>query len=352
MSEITEYLEATAKYISDELIQIYRRKDHQYGLVFPRKRDGTIRISEQESKTLFLYRVLSERRFCLSVEVPTEQTYRQKGARDMSARVDISLLRGNMRRCAHIEFKAHNCKSEDIRKDLEKLVREKSTGMWFHALENADRGTIKSLIRKFGKAWESLSQHVETCGCSFLIAICVLRKGSLQFKWLEFTGEIDTNRTLVDDAFGEESLSPGTWQLQQFGNHDDDKSIDNINTELSNHETTGKGAREGFFVFVPAIASDTFLHLSERGGSYKIRNYHSNGPNVSPPALPVPSHRSFNALRSSGVVFRWIPVTAEDSTHSLIKEPPYWYGRIQTVNSQELIGQQALLSKCSPGVKG
>src|ERR1700745_480026 len=100
MSEITEYLEVTAKYISEELIQIYRRKDHQSGLVFPRKRDGTIRVSEQEAKTLFLYRVLSERRFCLSVEVPTEKTYRQKGATDMSARVDITLLQGSSQRCA------------------------------------------------------------------------------------------------------------------------------------------------------------------------------------------------------------------------------------------------------------
>src|SRR5713101_6613562 len=143
MDEIMEYLEGTAKHISNELVQIYSRTDHEHGLVFPRKRDGSIRISEQEAKTLFLYRVLSERRLCLSVEVPTEQTYKQKGSKEISARVDITLLRGNTKRCAHVEFKAHNCKFEDIRKDLEKLFWEKSTGMWFHTLENADRGTVK-----------------------------------------------------------------------------------------------------------------------------------------------------------------------------------------------------------------
>jgi hypothetical protein len=216
MDEIMEYLEATAKHISNELIEIYSRTDHEHGLVFPRKRDGSVRISEQEAKTLFLYRVLSERQFCLSVEVPTEQTYKQKGSREISARVDITLLKGNTKRCAHVEFKAHNCKLEDIRKDLEKLLREKSTGMWFHLLENANRGTIMSLMGKFRKALESLSAHVETCGCSFLIAICVLRKGSLQFRWLDFTADIENNRAVVDDAFGKDGRSKA-WQLHGMG---------------------------------------------------------------------------------------------------------------------------------------
>ncbi len=207
MNEIMEYLEATAKHISKELGEIHSRTDHEHGLVFPRKRDGSIRISEQEAKTLFLHRVLSERRFCLSVEVPTEQRYRQKGSKEISARVDLTLLKGSTQRCAHVEFKAHNCGVEDIRKDLEKLLRENSTGMWFHVLENANRGTIKSLMGKFRKALESLSADVETCGCSFLFAICVLRKGCLQLRWLDFTGDVENNRAVVDDAFGKDGAT-------------------------------------------------------------------------------------------------------------------------------------------------
>jgi hypothetical protein len=216
MDEIMEYLEATAKHIANELVQIYFRKDHEHGLVFPQKRDGSIRISEQEAKTLFLYRVLSERRYCFSVEVPTEQTYKQKGFKEISARVDITLLRGNAKRCAHIEFKAHNCTVEDIRKDLEKLVREKSTGMWFHTLENANRRTVKSLVAKFQKALESLSEHVESCQCSFLFVICILRKATSQFKWLDFTGDVANNRAAVEEAFGENCTS-AAWQVHQFG---------------------------------------------------------------------------------------------------------------------------------------
>jgi hypothetical protein len=156
MNEMMEYLEATAKQISDQLVETYSRTDHEHGLVFPRKRDGSVRISEQEAKILFVHRALLEQRFCLSVEVPTEETYIQKGTKGISARVDITLLKKSKQRCAHVEFKAHNGKFEDIRKDLEKLLREKATGMWFHTLENTDRGTLKSLVGKFRKSLQSL----------------------------------------------------------------------------------------------------------------------------------------------------------------------------------------------------
>ena len=347
MDEIAAYLESTAKSIAEELIQIYSRTDHEHGLVFPRKRDGSVRISEQEAKTLFLYRVLSERRYCLSVEVPTEQTYRQKGSKEISARVDITLLRGNTKRCAHVEFKALNCRVADIRKDLEKLLRENSTGMWFHTLENANRGTIKSLLGKFGKAFASLSAHVETCGCSFLIAICVLRKGTLQLRWLDFTGVVENNHAVVRDAFEKEGTF-AAWPLHQFGNQTVEESVDSIPTESPNVGTVGKGVREGFFVFAPEIASDTFLHLSARGESYRIRNYHNAGPNVAPPAILVPGYRALETLRASGIIVRCIAVSDEDATHNLIKEPGYWFRRIQDVNSQELSALQARLSKRRP----
>ena len=128
------------------------------------------------------------------------ETYREKGLTDMSARVDITLIDGNKKRCAHLEFKAHNCTVKNIRKDLEKLLREKSIGEWFHTLENADRRTMQSLIRKFRAALGSLSKHLDTCGSSFLIAICVLRRGSLQLKWLNFTGNMEKNQAVVNEA--------------------------------------------------------------------------------------------------------------------------------------------------------
>jgi hypothetical protein len=71
---------------------------------------------------------------------------------------------------------------------------------WFHTLENTDRGTLTTLLSKFRKALESLSAHVETCGFSVLIAICVLQKGTLELRWLNFTGDIENNRAVVDEA--------------------------------------------------------------------------------------------------------------------------------------------------------
>ena len=225
------------------------------------------------------------------------ETYRQKGLTDMSARVDITLIDGNKKRCAHIEFKAHNCTVENIRKDLEKLLREKSIGVWFHTLENTDRRTMQSLIRKFRAALGGLSKHVDTCSSSFLIAICVLRRGSLQLKWLHFTGNTEKNQAVVDEAFGENSTSSGVWQSQHFGpNGGDTKGALGVATDRITRPSIGKGAREAFFVFAPSIANDTFLHLSARGGSYKIRNFSASGPKFSPLAITVPGCRNLEAL--------------------------------------------------------
>lgn len=142
-----------------------------------------------------------------------------------------------------------------------------------------------------------------------------------------------------ESAFGKDSSSSGAWRIHKFDDHGQAKYFDDIKSEPPNHVSSGKGAKEGFYIFVPSITKDTFLHLSVRGGSYKIRNYHRHGAKVSPPTLLVPGHRSFDALQSSGVVLRWIPITTEDSTHNLVKEPAYWFNRIERINSQELTAQ-------------
>ena len=190
---------------------------------------------------------------------------------------------------------------------------------------------MQSLIRKFRGALGSLSKHVDTCGASFLIAICVLRRGSLLLKWLHFTGNMDKNQAVINEAFREQSTSSGAWQIA--------KAAAGVAKAWLDGPAVGKGAREGFFVLAPPIAIDTLVHLSVRGGSYKIRNFYACGPNISPPALTVPGYPRFDELRTSGVIMRWVPISVEDSRHSLIEEPSYWHGRILQVNSQELAGK-------------
>jgi len=135
MNEVQEYLESTAIIVAQNLIDMYARiAKPNVGLIFPRKRDGKIRISEQESKVLFAHRFIADQRFCFSVETPTAEKYRQTGMSDMSARVDLTLAKSDGSRLAHIELKGPQYTLESVRKDLEKLVREDTLGLWFHTL--------------------------------------------------------------------------------------------------------------------------------------------------------------------------------------------------------------------------
>ena len=56
-------------------------------LIFPKKRDEEIRISEQESRVLFCG-LLNNLNYFYSVETPTEELYTQKGDTPQSALSD------------------------------------------------------------------------------------------------------------------------------------------------------------------------------------------------------------------------------------------------------------------------
>ena len=75
-----------------------------------------------------------------------------------------------------VEFKAHNPAIALIRKDLEKLLREDCDGLWFHVLQDADSGTLGSLLGKFAEALETLRAAAASCGHSVTLTFVVLDK--------------------------------------------------------------------------------------------------------------------------------------------------------------------------------
>ena len=87
-------------------------------------------------------------------------------------------------------------------------------------------------------------------------------------------------------------------------------------------------------MFSPQLVSDTALHLSTRGGSYRLRQYDLTKPSNRPRAFTIPACPSFDTLRASNVIKKWIPVTVEDLDYSIDKEPQYWCERIRTVNRE------------------
>jgi hypothetical protein len=93
-------------------------------------------------------------------------------------------------------------------------------------------------------------------------------------------------------------------------------------TELSRIDRTarGKGAREAFFVFIPTLVPHTFLHLSVRGGSYRLRQYDPGRLGERPLVFTVPSCSSFEHLKAANIVAEWVPVTADDLGHRIEEE--------------------------------
>lgn len=260
----------------------------------------------------------------------------------MSARVDLTLRGQPGRPCVNIELKAHYCGIENIRKDLEKLVRENTTGVWFHTLESGDQLRVESLLRTFRTAFGRLTAYLETSETSYLISICVLDAGLLYRRWLTLTGNLDLNLAAIESVFHAGSLSSGSWHVTQFGSDVGDELAAEVTYKTSNTPFKGKGAREGFFIYAPTIASDTYMHLSARGGSYRIRNFYRNNTAKSP-AFKVPGYLTFESLRASGIVSNWLSVTVEDLQHNIIDQPGYFYERIRQINKRELQKEDSLM---------
>jgi len=148
-------------------------------LVFPKK--GTVcRVSEQEAKVLCC-NVLNGSDYYFSVETPTQQLYKQKGNSPTRARSDISLYAwtgSDFSKLANMEFKAHTPGVAEFSKDVEKLVRERITGNWFHTLVNVRSSTLPDVFARLRGSFLNYSQEFsEIPIISIVFCICVVKKG-------------------------------------------------------------------------------------------------------------------------------------------------------------------------------
>jgi hypothetical protein len=110
----------------------------------------------------------------------------------------------------------------------------------------------------------------------------------------------------------------------------------NNQQRISNRGQNGRGAREGYFVYLPSIDSRTFLHLSIRGRSYRLRNFTAAQPHAPAKAALLPGYSDIGQLRTSQLVSRWISVTLDDLRQNVVTKPEYWRARITEVNAKEL----------------
>ncbi len=191
-------------------------------LILPEKRDKSIRISEQESRILYCS-VLNRLGYYYSIETPTSETYCfTTGGGGRSASSDLSLYvagAGKFHKVANVEFKAHNSDIKNIRKDIEKLIRESShdpqaantdiqnriVGNWFHTIGNIDSGTLGKLFKKFKDSFKECEGNVTSQTISIFFTICILDKHpnmrrALQ-KHFTFDKSLSEWNNYVDDFF-------------------------------------------------------------------------------------------------------------------------------------------------------
>ena len=171
-------------------------------LVFPDLRSGKTRVSEQEARLLWCT-LLQETSYYYAIEAPTTKTYIQTGKKGQSARTDVALYKANgsgLHRVANIEFKAGSSSLEQIRKDLEKLIREEISGNWFHLLSAMNSGTLPSLSEKFITGFEKCSSFVKH-DVDIVFCICVLQEKQMFARRFRFRFAEDNFKSYVSNFF-------------------------------------------------------------------------------------------------------------------------------------------------------
>lgn len=132
-------------------------------VIFPRTRNGELRVSEQELRFIFVEQLNKEINdtnwnVYYSVETPTVKRYRfSKGdipvedETGRSGNFDLVIHDSSLNRIALIEFKANNPEAKDYAKDFVKLENpnEESCLRYFiQIVKSANNGTVSSIKQK------------------------------------------------------------------------------------------------------------------------------------------------------------------------------------------------------------
>lgn len=131
-------------------------------LVFPRKRNGEVRVSEQELRFIFqeqFYAYINDLEkkgqlwdVCYSVETPTQNEYSLSGNGERSANIDLAIY-AEGRRVALVEFKALNPGVYEHMKDTFKLRNEPGDSLRYFVeiVSSQDSRTFPSIEGKLSR---------------------------------------------------------------------------------------------------------------------------------------------------------------------------------------------------------
>ena len=162
-------------------------------LIFPKKRNGEVRVSEQELRFVFqeqFYAYINDLEkngqqwdVCYSVETPTLNEYSLSGNGERSANIDLAIYAEGVR-IAIIEFKALNPGEYEHMKDTFKLRNEPGDSLRYFVeiVASRDSGTFPSIERKLvRKEYEQQKFAVsEAHDNKFTYVICCLSDSEIK----------------------------------------------------------------------------------------------------------------------------------------------------------------------------
>ncbi len=303
--------------VAESLWAMYHRRDDAPSLILPTTRDDAIRVSEQESRIL-LSHWLEREGMPYSIETPTVERYRQKGKSPQSASTDITVYhsRNPGDRILNVEFKQGLANDEAFRKDFEKLLRERTDGLWFHTLEHANMRTWSKMEERLQRAFQTERKHVDAANHSLSFAFCVLNPP--QFVWfdLDLDGDFGSQwPQAMRDALGNPS-APTWWRPVH-------------SRSPSPARTRSLKVSQKLLIYCAEICEDSFVHLNIQGGSYRLRSFVGS---LGIRCWVDPRAKTTEDLLSWYRFAHRIDVSSE--RQSLDSQRQYWVDRISELNRQ------------------
>lgn len=133
-------------------------------LLFPRRRNGIPRHSEQEFRQMLIKALEETNGIKYSVETPTLQRYSSQSGKlfrddnGESGRIDLCIYQkvaDKWQRLHLVELKAHNIKEENVQNDLMKLIQDSEKdefckeSYFIQILYSANKTTLSNLQKKY-----------------------------------------------------------------------------------------------------------------------------------------------------------------------------------------------------------
>jgi hypothetical protein len=306
--------------VAANLWALYYERPNAPCLILPSKRDGILRVSEQESRIL-ITQWLQSHGIHYSIETPTTRCYQQSGQALLSARIDVTVyaLRDAASRSMNLELKAGTSTLEAFRKDFEKLLCEGLPGLWFHTLESASEDAWRTISTHMEEAFRRVAPHADAARHTIWFAFCVLEAPELVQFEIDFSAEWrgQISRSLAQ-ARGEAVGPP--YRANRPG-----RRIAATDTGSSGPSSYGR--QQKLLIYAPSINPASFLHLSVKGESYALREFPPSGPTR---RWVLDDARTTSQLKAKHRFVQAIDVAHE--RENLDGEREYWRQRIAALN--------------------